>query len=68
MHKVSCVTSSEQTRPFPARVQRIAPAIDAASRMRTVEAQPTAADATQLTEAGLIGAIVHVHLRTGDET
>ena len=53
---------------FQARVQRIAPEIDAASRMRTVEAQPTAAEATKLTEAGLIGAIVHVRLRTGDET
>jgi membrane fusion protein (multidrug efflux system) len=52
---------------FEARVQRIAPEIDAASRMRTVEAQPPAADAAQLTAAGLIGAIVSVGLRTGDE-
>lgn len=50
---------------FRARVQRIAPEIDAASRMRTVEAQPTAADAAQLTEAGLLGAITNVRIATG---
>jgi RND family efflux transporter MFP subunit len=53
---------------FQAVVQRIAPEIDAASRMRTVEALPTAADSAQLTEAGLIGAIVNVQLRSGEES
>jgi hypothetical protein len=47
---------------YPATVQRISPEIDAASRMRTVEATPSAADAAQLTEAGLLGAIVQVKL------
>lgn len=41
-----------------ARVLRVAPEIDAASRMRTVEAAPV--DPRQLTEAGLVGAIVNV--------
>ena len=47
---------------YRATVQRIAPEIDAASRMRTVEAAPSLADAAQLTEAGLLGAIAHVTL------
>jgi len=46
---------------FSARVSRVAPEIDAASRMRTVEAVPL--NARQLTEAGLIGAIVNVQLK-----
>jgi hypothetical protein len=51
---------------FTARVVRVAPEIDAASRMRTVEAAPL--DAKQLTEAGLIGAIVQVRPRAGDRS
>lgn len=47
---------------FHATVQRISPEIDAASRMRTVEAAPAQGDAAQLTEAGLLGAIVDVRL------
>lgn len=51
---------------YTARVVRVAPEIDAASRMRTVEAAPL--DPKQLTEAGLIGAIVQVRLRVGDRS
>jgi membrane fusion protein, multidrug efflux system len=51
-----------------AKVQRLAPEIDSASRMRTIEAAPSPADAAQLTEAGLLGAIVNVRVRQGDES
>ncbi|HTU61389.1 MAG TPA: efflux RND transporter periplasmic adaptor subunit [Polyangiales bacterium] len=47
---------------YQATVQRISPEIDAASRMRTVEATPSQADAAQLTASGLLGAIVQVKL------
>jgi RND family efflux transporter MFP subunit len=57
---VELVPAEHPELSYRATVQRISPEIDAASRMRTVEATPSAADAAQLTEAGLLGAIAHV--------
>lgn len=67
---VELVPVEQPEHSFSARVQRIAPEIDSASRMRTLEAVPLQSDTLQLTEAGLIGAIVRVRplARPGDST
>lgn len=61
------VTFVPQERPelsFEAHVVRAAPEIDAASRMRVVEAVP--ADPQSIIAQGLVGAIVSVQLQSGD--
>lgn len=61
---VELVPAEHPELSYRATVQRISPEIDAASRMRTVEAMPSSTDATALTEAGLLGAIAQVRLLT----
>lgn len=58
--RVTLVPNEHAELRFAADVVRVSPEIDAASRMRTVEATPS--DPKTLVARGLIGSIVSVHL------
>lgn len=60
-NRVTLVPNEHPELKFAADVVRVSPEIDAASRMRTVEAIPT--DPKTLVARGLIGAIMSVRLR-----
>jgi RND family efflux transporter MFP subunit len=63
--RIRFVPDQHRELSFEARVVRSAPEIDAASRMRTLEATPL--DAQKIVEQGLVGAIVSVQLSAAEQ-